>query len=319
MNNIDNENKWKYLLVYLYLKKYEDFNDTWNSFEDEIIQGNRFFLESNQKISDLIESCISHATYTLGKGEKLYRARYFTFSDYPDHLKKLNEYFKQLNKSDILIKMLNGTWNELLTPEINEIFENVYQDDFWGFNKEKYDAPPLDKATSGRANPEGISYLYTSENYKTAISELRPIFGQEISVAEIRIIKSLCLFDFTSTIQDINGKYLNEKIILNAINDKMSKPNYGNEMDYLPTQYICEMLKNKYNFDGIRFKSSLVENGNNIVLFNTSLNDKGDHENYVICKPSWYRIKRVVIEEDLIFPVSTEVMQDLEKCECRGN
>ena len=309
MNNIVNENednKWLYLLAYLFLKQNEEFNDLWNTFEDEIKHRNRFFLESNQKICDLFEKCIPHAIYNLEKGNKLYRARKFSISDYSEDVKKLNELLEQFNKSDILIKIHNGTWKELIAPEIKDIFEKVSQEVFLGFNEEKSDAPLSDQATSGRANPNGISYLYTSENYKISISELRPVFGQEISVAEIEIINTLRLFDFTSTIQDTEGKHLNESIIRRMIGDKISTPNYGNKMDYLPTQYICEMLKNKFGFDGIRFKSSLIEKGNNIVLFDTSFNDKGKHKNYIIRNSSWYKIKSVVVEEEKILPIATD-------------
>jgi hypothetical protein len=41
------------------------------------------------------------------------------------------------------------------------------------------------------------------------------------------------------------------------------------DLEYLPTQYLCELIKDK-NFDGIAFKSSLGK-GDNYVIFNDSL------------------------------------------------
>ena len=51
----------------------------------------------------------------------------------------------------------------------------------------------------------------------------------------------------------------------------MSKPlsRYDTELEYIPTQFICELCKfNKA--DGISFKSSLYKNGTNYVLFSTN-------------------------------------------------
>jgi hypothetical protein len=39
------------------------------------------------------------------------------------------------------------------------------------------------------------------------------------------------------------------------------------ELDYLPTQYLSELIKSM-GFDGIEFKSSLYQNGVNLAIFN---------------------------------------------------
>lgn len=47
----------------------------------------------------------------------------------------------------------------------------------------------------------------------------------------------------------------------------MSKPAdpQRSNLDYLPTQYICEYIK-KLGYDGVSFRSSLVDTANNINL-----------------------------------------------------
>ena len=44
---------------------------------------------------------------------------------------------------------------------------------------------------------------------------------------------------------------------------------YDSELDYIPTQFICEFIKIFTNVQGIKFKSSLHNAGSNLVLFNS--------------------------------------------------
>src|SRR5258706_9457584 len=46
-------------------------------------------------------------------------------------------------------------------------------------------APPDLKARGGRANPNGISYLYAADEEATAIAEVRPYLGAKVSVAKM--------------------------------------------------------------------------------------------------------------------------------------
>ncbi|MCL2764740.1 MAG: RES family NAD+ phosphorylase [Treponema sp.] len=293
--------KLQLLLAYLFKKKEENINDIWLDFEKEIKNKNRFFLECKQRVFDLFDECKSYAICKLNEKSKIYRARTIDYSNFPEKTKKLFELSEKINNSNFIAKIGNSNWEKLLTPDAKKVLEDVYNDDFWGYTEVESDAPPSDKATAQRANPEGISYLYGAENIKTAISEMRPIISQYISVAEIEINKPLKLFDFISTIKDADNTLWQEATIMKTIAKYMSKPNYGNIMDYLPTQYICEMLRREFDFDGIRFKSSLTE-GNNIVLFDTP-GINGKHSNYKILNSSLYNIKTIIVEEEKILPI----------------
>jgi hypothetical protein len=66
---------------------------------------------------------------------------------------------------------------------------------------------------------------------------------------------------------------------------------------YYPTQYISEMLKKDY--DGIRFNSSLMKDGKNVVLFDTVKEDK----NYAIMNSSLHIVENIYIEEKEILPI----------------
>jgi hypothetical protein len=46
---------------------------------------------------------------------------------------------------------------------------------------------------------------------------------------------------------------------------------YDREIDYIPTQFICEFIRIYKGASGIRFSSSLYTEGKNIVMFDQNL------------------------------------------------
>ena len=132
--------------------------------------------------------------------------------------------------------------------------------------------PPKNRALEGRANPKGIAYLYLAMDQNTAMAEVRPFIGSEISLGCFLTMKDLSLVDCTrqpeTTRSSIDTKKepLDELIwaeIGRAFSEPITVSDYT--PDYLPTQIIAELFKNK-DFDGVKYKSSLSE-GCNIVLF----------------------------------------------------
>ncbi len=151
--------------------------------------------------------------------------------------------------------------------------ENAYQ-------CSKMGSPDKTKVSSGRANPQGIPYLYLSRDKETTFYETRALFKDEVSIGEFRIREDeeLYLVDFTEKASAYEGyvgledlKYYTKKILLKELISKdLSKPirRYDSEIEYVPTQFICEFDRNMSKADGIIFDSSLHEGGKNIVLFN---------------------------------------------------
>ncbi|MDA0080370.1 RES domain-containing protein [Brachyspira hyodysenteriae] len=115
-------------------------------FRKEIIYNNRFFPE--HKIIDVVKKEALNHKYILKKGKPLYRSRI-----YNDDISKL----KVNKKSEI-----------------------------GGYDEKNSMAPSPEIAKAGRANPEKISYLYTSEDINTSIKEVRPMICSFVSVAEIK-------------------------------------------------------------------------------------------------------------------------------------
>lgn len=142
----------------------------------------------------------------------------------------------------------------------------------------KMGCPPKVLATAGRANPIGIPYLYLSDSAKTTYYEVRAVYLDRLSVGTFKIERELALVDF---IYDVNlflayndGSALLKEIvikkkIIDAISEDLSKPlrRYDSDLEYVPTQLICEYCKRIVGADGISFESSLHKGGRNYVLF----------------------------------------------------
>lgn len=136
--------------------------------------------------------------------------------------------------------------------------------------------PPAEKATAGRVNPHGIPCLYLTEKPDTTIYELRATFGDKISIGKFEVLKDLNVIDFnyrpllTNSIDnDSLEDDINEFLLKQRIGTDLSKPmrRYDNkEIEYVPTQYICEFIK-ILGADGIRYNSAVHHNGRNLVLF----------------------------------------------------
>lgn len=146
---------------------------------------------------------------------------------------------------------------------------------------DKMGCPPKELATAGRANPIGIPYLYLSDSAKTTYFEVRAVYLDKLSVGTFRIERKLELVDF---IYDVNlflaynddttslKEIVIKKKIIDAISEDLSKPlrRYDSELEYVPTQLICEYCKRIVGADGISFESSLHKGGRNYVLFDDS-------------------------------------------------
>ena len=181
-------------------------------------------------------------------------------------------------------------------------------DPFWGFDAKGSDAPSSDKASAGRINPVGISYLYAAEDAHTAIVETRPAIEQMVSVSEIEVKKDLKLFDFCADLSTEENTDSQATKIFIAIAKHLSIPNYVGDIGYLATQYVSAYIKNmEIGFDGIRFGSSLHKGGVNIVLFDTSKDDNANKpENYVVKNSVVHFVEGITVTEKRVFPVDME-------------
>ncbi len=144
-----------------------------------------------------------------------------------------------------------------------------------GYPKEKMGKPPHKLSKSGRANPQGISYLYVSQSIDTTLYEARATFLDYVSIGEfklkenIKVITLRTLFQVSPFLDGFSvEKYIRNKSFIDLLENELSKPlrRQDNELDYLPTQYLCEYIKH-LGYDGVEYGSSLHEDGINLVFF----------------------------------------------------
>ncbi len=199
----------------------------WEAFREELKHKNRFFPNNAPSRSHL-EPFGKHIGLILNKGsQRFYRAR-INNADKPYPLSKMRK-------------------------------------------------PPKKTTTNGRANPIGIPYLYVASTIETAISEVRGHKSEIVTVAEFQMERNLDLVDLRDPKNTISPFELNEEDelellyknmpYLTLLGNELSKPIIPSEanLEYLPSQYLCEILKH-IGHHGIVYKSS-ISDGNNYVIF----------------------------------------------------
>lgn len=133
--------------------------------------------------------------------------------------------------------------------------------------------PPVNKATSGRANPKGIPYLYISTDLDTTLYETRATYLDYVTVgtfrltSDIKVVKLIGIDDLNPFEVDLLEKVLYQPF-LKRLEVELSKPlrRFDTELDYLPTQYLCEFIKH-IGFDGVAYGSAMKKRGVNIAIF----------------------------------------------------
>ena len=193
--------------------------------------------------------------------------------------------------------------NTFLTPGMRFFRARIHykKTDAFGVNdmgaREKGDCP------AGRANPEGIPYLYLCEDFLTTLYETRVTFHDEVSIGEFRLKEKapIHIVDLSGiNITEIDvldadvGSLAKRMLLIAAVSRDMSKPmrRQDSVVEYVPTQFICEYLQKTYSVKGIRFSSSVFPEGKNIVIFQPDL---------MICtNVSKYHIKGLSIDQECI-------------------
>ena len=205
----------------------------WEEFCNYITFKNRYILdEKNQKILNEIISLAKEREINIAKDTLFYRAR---------------------------------TSQGLKIHEDGEIYSPSYSED-------DLLAPPPEKASNGRANPQGIPYLYLAEDAQTAIAEIKPDIGDNITIASFCLAKDIKVVDITAGVPSlIEAIYSKDKQSFDHLwfGIKMSfqvPVKAGHPLGYLPTQYITELFKTE-GYDGIKFNSVQNQEKFNLTLF----------------------------------------------------
>lgn len=212
----------------------------------------------------------------------------------------------ELKQGQILYRAQRGAdWVEQKDKDGNWLGEDV-----WGFGSSRM-KPLTDRAKEGRANPTGIPVLYVANSVETAISEVRPWVGAEISVAVCKVLRPLKTLDlsvghgqssFVGAVFShvVGGKTLTaeekEKAVWIDIDNAFSQPVTlsDDRADYSPTQILAELFRSA-GYDAIGYKSHFGDQGDkegyNIAIFDV------DAIEIVSCAPHRVRSIRVEAEQ----------------------
>ena len=143
--------------------------------------------------------------------------------------------------------------------------------------------PLATRAIEGRANAAGIAVLYLSITAETAIAEVRPWLGSEVSVAQFKVLRDLRVIDLTrghqkSSFGKMTWAHLlgerevtseeKEEVVWTDIDAAFSRPvtAHGDSAEYVPTQILAELFRS-LDYDGLVYRSNFGEEGYNLALF----------------------------------------------------
>jgi len=214
-----------------------------------------------------------------------------------------NDIYDNINYWDILKHQL--MWETRYLTDVGYLTEDLGWDSFFGgqiilgrgsqlyrarlhhnsneqpYKEQEMFCPDRAKSTAGRANASGIPFLYLSDNEETILYEIRASFLDEVSIGVFTINdnydQTVLIADFTENPTVFHPSKVSEKIkamlLKQKISNDLSKPmrRYDSELEYVPTQFICEFIKVYTGVHGIKFRSSLHTTGNNVVIFNQDI------------------------------------------------
>jgi len=166
------------------------------------------------------------------------------------------------------------------------------------FSNEDLTSPPPQLSRNSRMSPTGISFFYGGLDSQVCIHEVHPSIAENVAVGEFEVIKKIFVLDLTTEIEARRSIFDSEYVftyeeyfkpfLLHFIQD-ISKPirKADTHIEYIPTQVFTEFIKaNNFKKDyycpdeegnerdvfvnGIIFKSSIMKEGTNLVLFRGS-------------------------------------------------
>lgn len=223
--------------------------ELWQSFYEDVMYHHRYFISHPMlgKLEEIARKC----EMTVMPGAIYYRARII------DSRAAREEH------------MAAKCYGVNATEEDSKWYRNK-ANKFRGLCKEGSYVPPDPKVIrDGRSNPKFIRYLYMAESPTTAVFEVRPILYSSVNVAGIEVKEQLRISNIAVDIDmDPKKEKTLDEWLLGFIQSAFSSPT-NNPDDYIPSQIIAEFFRH-LGYDGIRYSSSLHNDGFNLTIFDTT-------------------------------------------------
>ena len=239
--------------------------DLWDYFKFCLLTDNRFFF--GHPLLDVVKSKIGDHVIMLPVNTTLFRARIDTNDS-------LSERARNLMQVDILAELkekesipgkaeIDKMIAQFIGIDGYDVYLEQHKSGFEGFPADNCMCPPPHKVSHGRCNLPNLPHLYAAADIHTAIVETRPYIRDTISVASLCCEKDLRIIDFCF---DFDDQDKCSDWFYMAMSSEFSVVNKGKENDYFATQYLTMLVKS-LGYDGLTFKSSLVMDGVNYVIF----------------------------------------------------
>ena len=158
-------------------------NSDWSVFRDETYCRQVLHDVSGEKYGFLLSSNVK-LKYTVNDSVA-------DWASFADEIKKENRFFIQRNVivQDIVKQLLNRHTKIIKAGTI--FFRGRISDNEYGFTPEGLHQPPNDKATPGRANPDGISYLYLAKEKETTLYEIGASLNDYVCIGEFKLLTDI--------------------------------------------------------------------------------------------------------------------------------
>jgi hypothetical protein len=225
--------------------------------------------------SELFEKAVQLKFINLNYEEVLIKPLEISWSKFSDEIKHINR-FHLVNVLDLeKLKSLFKHFSKDL-PKGKKFNRARICENKEGFKLDEMSNPPVNKAKSGRANPMGISYLYLGSDLNTTLYEARASLYDFVCVGEFRLEENIQVINLSRNTYDpfvlAENDFLEEVMMhsqfIEKLNQELSRPRRRNdsELDYLPTQYLSELIKSM-GYTGIEYQSSIYSDGYNLAIF----------------------------------------------------
>jgi len=172
---------------------------------------------------------------------------------------------KTIIRLDDLFEKKERNSDYLSIPEHRFSEEHLYykDEDFRGFSD--YTVLPAEYSDSGSTPRAVVIHLTYLDELSIGTFHLKDEYS---SVKIVDFTEETPLFQPTRINHTIKAKLLRERISAD-----LSKPmrRYDSDVDYIPTQFICEFISVYTGAKGIQFQSSLHADGKNLVIFDQDL------------------------------------------------
>lgn len=196
-----------------------------------------------------------------------------TWRDFSKSIKFENRFHNSKFNADVFASFLSSV---VKTHHSGELFYRArIAKDINGYVCNKMGAPPPEKRSAGRVNPEGIGVLYLSLEKETVLNEIRANFFDYVTIGSFQAKRDFRVVNLSGLLKispfdniDTLECFALNRDIFRELSNEIAKPLRRNDstLEYLPTQYISEFVKSQ-GYDGVEFDSTLRKGGHNLALF----------------------------------------------------